>query len=114
LSIVYKNDIAKREPTYIKEALYFLPAGKSWKDKLASLRDRMKSLDVDAMVVTSLGEIAWLLNIRGNALPYSPFVQAFVVVSRDQLHLFMDKKLVQPIRSHLLIADSCSSEYCTR
>lgn len=88
--------------------------GRSWKDKLNSLREHLKALDVEAIVITSLSEIGWLLNIRGFDLPYSPFVKAYCVVTRDQLHLFINtEKLTPEVHKHLY-TESCVSAYCTR
>ena len=65
------------------------------------------------MVVTSLSEIAWLLNIRGNALPYGPFLKAFVIVSKDQLRLYTDATLPNTVRKHLY-TEACVNENCVR
>lgn len=62
----------------------------------------MKS-GADAMVVTSLSEIAWLLNIRGRDIPYNPFVKSYVILSLDEIRFYVDKnKLVaNNISTHL-------------
>lgn len=69
---------------------------------------------MDAMVLTSLSEIAWLLNIRAYDLPYGPFLKAYVIVTKDQLHLYTATgKLTEEIHTHLY-TNSCVSAYCTR
>lgn len=50
-------------------------AGESWQDKVKELRRRLAHLGCDAMVVTSLTEIAYLLNIRGTDIPYTPVIK---------------------------------------
>jgi len=50
-------------------------AGEKWQDKVKELRKRLAHLGCDAMVVTSLTEVAYLLNIRGTDIPYTPVVK---------------------------------------
>lgn len=50
-------------------------AGEKWEEKVHELRRRLKHLGCDAMVITSLTEIAYLLNIRGKDIPYTPVVK---------------------------------------
>lgn len=48
------------------------------------------------MVVTSLSEIAWLLNIRGRDIPYNPFVKSYVIISESDVILYVDQaKLIK-------------------
>ncbi|XP_044757576.1 probable Xaa-Pro aminopeptidase P [Coccinella septempunctata] len=66
-------------------------AGKSWKSKVADLRNETRKLGADAMIVTALDEIAWLLNIRGRDVPYSPFVRSYVLVDMVKVILYINK-----------------------
>jgi len=50
-------------------------SGERWQDKVTELRRRLKHLNCDAMIITSLTEIAYLLNIRGRDIPYTPVVK---------------------------------------
>lgn len=47
-------------------------AGEKWQSKLHRLRKALQEAQVDAMVVTSLTEVAYLLNLRGYDIPYIP------------------------------------------
>lgn len=47
-------------------------AGERWISKIGTLRSNLSALNCDAMVVTSLTEIAYILNLRGNDIPYTP------------------------------------------
>lgn len=88
--------------------------GKKWEDKLDATREKIKAMGCDAMVVTALDEIAWLLNIRGYDIPYGPFLKSYAIVSKDQLHLYTDKKKLTPdIRQHLH-TENCFSAHCAR
>lgn len=50
----------------------------------------MKSLNVYATVVTSLDEIAWLLNIRGFDIPYGAVFFAYALITETNLKVFTD------------------------
>ena len=52
-------------------------AGESVESKLARMREKLVALHGDAIIVSALDEIAWLLNIRGNDVEYNPVVIRF-------------------------------------
>jgi len=88
--------------------------GKTWDSKLDATRDKIKAMGCDAMVVTALDEIAWLLNIRGYDIPYGPFLKSYAIVSKDQLHLYTDPEKLSPdVRRHLR-TENCFSAHCAR
>lgn len=47
-------------------------AGEPFGSKLSAVRQTLRSHECDAMIVTSSTEIAYLLNLRGNDLPFVP------------------------------------------
>lgn len=47
-------------------------AGRSRKDKIAGIREQMKAKKANIFILTSLDDIAWLLNIRGNDIHCCP------------------------------------------
>lgn len=63
----------------------------------------LSELGVDALVVTALDEIAWLLNLRGSDISYSPLFKSYVYLSLTQVILFVDplKLKLAPIHKHL-------------
>ena len=64
--------------------------GVPWQDKVAALRAELPKQGADALVITALDEVAWLLNIRGFDVPNHPVVLAYMYVSMDQLVLFAE------------------------
>ena len=63
-----------------------------WEEKVKNLREELKDLNADAMVVTALDEIAWLLNIRGiGYYPYHPFIRAYALVTSSEVSLYVEK-----------------------
>ena len=53
----------------------------------------MKDNHCQYFITTALDEIAWLLNLRGNDIPFNPVFISYVVVSLDKVHLFANKKV---------------------
>ncbi|KAL3276551.1 hypothetical protein HHI36_011926 [Cryptolaemus montrouzieri] len=66
-------------------------SGKSWITKVKELRNATKKLSADAIIVTALDEIAWLLNIRGRDVPFSPFVRSYVLVDMVKIILYINQ-----------------------
>ncbi|KAJ8963735.1 hypothetical protein NQ314_005414 [Rhamnusium bicolor] len=64
--------------------------GKSYTTKINETRTEMVKLGADAMVVTSLDEIAWLLNIRGRDVPFSPFLRSYVILDMRNIFLYVN------------------------
>ncbi|KAH8278826.1 hypothetical protein KR018_010057 [Drosophila ironensis] len=88
-------------------------AGEKWQDKVRELRKRLAHLGCDAMVVTSLTEIAYLLNIRGSDIPYTPVVKSYAIVSQDDIFFYVDhNKFSLEIDYHL--RTDCFNEVCVK
>lgn len=47
-------------------------AGEKWQSKLKTLRQQLIADSCDAIIITSLTEIAYLLNLRGEDFRYTP------------------------------------------
>ena len=62
-------------------------------DKISWLRKWMLLQDLDAVLLTSLDEIAWLLNVRGSDIEYNPLVMSYLVVTMDYVKWFAKKPL---------------------
>jgi Xaa-Pro aminopeptidase len=65
-------------------------AGKSRKEKLATVREKMKAKGADWYLISSLDDVAWLYNIRGNDIPYCPFVLSYALIGMKTATLFVD------------------------
>lgn len=64
--------------------------GKSWTTKVAELRDEIVRANAQAMIVTALDEIAWLLNLRARDIPYSPYVRSYLIVNMHNILFFVN------------------------
>lgn len=69
-------------------------AGLSAKEKMQQVRAFMKSQGVDAMVITTLDDIAWLFNIRANDIPFNPVVISYAILTPHEAILYTDMQRV--------------------
>ncbi|MBR5063205.1 MAG: aminopeptidase P family protein [Bacteroidales bacterium] len=65
--------------------------GESREAKLHWLRKWMILKEVDAIMLSALDEIAWLLNIRGADIEYNPLVISYLLVTMEQVYWFVQK-----------------------
>lgn len=60
-------------------------------EKISWLRKWMLLEGVDRVLLTSLDEIAWILNVRGSDIEYNPLVISYLLVSQDEVRWFVRK-----------------------
>ncbi len=60
-------------------------------DKISWLRKWMLVNGYDKALLTSLDEIAWMLNVRGSDIDYNPLVISYLLVSQDYVKWFVKK-----------------------
>lgn len=65
--------------------------GVSRSEKLLWLRNWMSERGYDNLLLSSLDEIAWLLNVRGADIDYNPLVISYLLVSKDSARWFVQK-----------------------
>ena len=65
--------------------------GESRADKCAKIRKAMEEKGADAFVLTSLDDIAWLLNIRGGDVHCCPVVLSYLVMTQKEIKLFANE-----------------------
>lgn len=77
-------------------------AGEDVDSKISRVVDALDAADADGLLITALDEIAWLLNLRGSDVGYTPVVIAFAYVSEDERVLFIDsEKVTSEVKDHL-------------
>lgn len=64
--------------------------GQSVPSKIATIRKKMTESRADYHVISTLDDLAWVLNIRGNDVNCNPVVLGFVLISHQQVQLFID------------------------
>ena len=66
-------------------------AGEDRRSRVAWLRGEAAAAGCDAVLLTALDEIAWLLNVRGSDIEYNPLVISYLLVTRDRVEWFVRK-----------------------
>ena len=66
-------------------------SGKSTKDKLADIRNVMKEHKATHHIVTSLDDIAWIMNMRGWDISCFPVMLCYLVITENESHIFINK-----------------------
>ena len=80
-----------KEPVRILDIAY---TGKETKDKLADVRKVMEEKEADVHLLTSLYDIAWLLNVRGNDISYVPVVLSYLALTKDECIWFVQEEVL--------------------
>lgn len=91
------DEIWETRPAIDASEVWELPlssAGKSSADKLADVRVEMKARGVDELLISDLMEVAWLFNLRGADVDYTPVFFAFAKLTQDEAIVYaLDEKL---------------------
>ncbi|MGL4773116.1 MAG: aminopeptidase P family protein [Clostridium sp.] len=101
LSIKMESDLLERfwsdRPRLPKEKAFYHDVkycGKSAKEKINDVREEMKKIGVENYIITSLDDIAWLYNIRGNDIKNNPVVISYALITIEKAYLYIDKEKV--------------------
>ena len=85
-------------PIWILEEKY---SGRSVADKLASLREAYRKAGAKGIVISSLDDIAWLYNFRGNDVKYTPVAMAFTAVTDEEAVIYISREAISPeVKAH--------------
>ena len=68
--------------------------GLSAAEKIAQVRSRLKENGADAMAVTRLDSIAWLLNLRASDVVYNTSFVSYVLLTQETAVLYVDSSRV--------------------
>ena len=64
---------------------------------VAFVRNKMKEEGADAFILTSLDDIAWLYNMRGDDIPCNPVVLSYTVVFMDKAVIFLNEAVLNDV-----------------
>lgn len=99
------DEIWKDRPARSCRRAWILPetyAGKSVRDKLAGIRETMEDAGADYLLLASLCDICWLLNVRGGDVRCTPVVLSYFLLSaKEAVWYVQDGCLGQEIRNTL-------------
>lgn len=68
--------------------------GKTVTEKLTEIRNVMTEKGADVHLLTSLYDIAWLLNVRGNDISYVPVVLSYLALTKEECIWFVQEEVV--------------------
>lgn len=91
------NIIWKNRPEISKEQVWQLDikyAGISRKEKMKKIREKMKEAGADVFIDAALDEIAWLLNLRGNDIAYTPVFLSYMIIREDRAILCIHREVI--------------------
>ena len=65
--------------------------GKSYKEKVKEIRKVLKEKGADYNIISSLDDIAWIYNFRGDDVQHNPVALSFTVISEKKASLYINK-----------------------
>ncbi len=80
-----------REPFFILEEGY---AGASIQEKLSKVREKMQLAGADTHIISSLYDIAWLLNVRGGDISHVPVVLSYLTLTQKECIWYVQEGIV--------------------
>lgn len=89
------------EPAFIYDEKY---CGESRGSKLQRLRKAMR--DCNHHIITSLDDIVWLFNIRGNDVPCNPVVLSYALINQEDAYLYVQDGVIDAKIEAILKRDS--------
>ena len=87
------SPIWEGRPSLPQVKAYLLDTSTTGQDtgsKLAAVRSALEKYRVEGHFVSSLDDLAWLLNVRGQDVPCNPVVLGFVYISKEDAILFVE------------------------
>ncbi len=76
------------EPAWMLEEKY---AGETAAGKLSRIREYMKANGASVHILTTLDDICWTLNMRGNDIEFFPLVLSYGIITMNQMHLYINE-----------------------
>lgn len=112
IQVIYEKDLAgeiwEGRPALSRKPAWFLEdenCGASFKEKLALVREEMKKKSAESLLLTSLDDIAWLLNMRGDDIAYNPVVLSFCLITEKEVRLFIQRGSLNAEQEMKLVMD---------
>lgn len=68
--------------------------GKNTIDKIADVRKAMKAENANVHILSSLDDIAYILNLRGNDIEYCPLFFSYMIIEESDIYLYLDKNAI--------------------
>lgn len=82
-------------PEIPQTPIFAIDPGESRLQKIEWLRSFLEEKSCDCILLTSLDEIAWMLNVRASDIEYNPLVISYLLVSREDVKWFVQKGQIE-------------------
>ncbi|NUF31944.1 aminopeptidase P family protein [Acinetobacter oleivorans] len=102
------GEIWLNRPELPSKKIHFMPEGLnalSRKEKIQAIRETLASKNIAGHFISSLDDIAWVLNARGQDVEYNPVFLSHLYISAKQTILFIDAEKVDVSVQQALAAD---------
>ncbi len=107
--IVYDLDLVDKiwsdRPSMPTEKAFLLDlefTGRCTKDKIEWLQNKLREKNYDVHIMSSLDDLAWLFNIRGNDVKHTPVVYSYAIVTQNEATYYVDQtKLDDKVKTSL-------------
>ncbi len=97
-SVHYHEDLVDKvwsdRPALSTEPVFALGveyAGETTASKLERIRKVMAEKNAASHILTTLDDICWTLNIRGNDIEFFPLVLSYAIITMDEMLLYIDE-----------------------
>ena len=90
LSILWED-----RPDIPQTPIFRIQAGESRQEKMEWLRGEIAERGADAILLSALDEVAWMLNVRASDIEYNPMVISYLLVGQDFAKWFVLKEDVE-------------------
>ena len=99
------DEIWTDRPEMSKEPAFALGieyTGETTESKLQRIRKVMADKGADVHAITTIDDLCWILNIRGNDIEFFPLVLSYGLITMDSMELYIDEnKLSDEIKADL-------------
>ncbi|MDU6158816.1 MAG: aminopeptidase family protein P, partial [Acinetobacter sp.] len=102
------GEIWLNRPELPSKKIHLMPEGLnalSRKEKIQAIRETLASKNIASHFISSLDDIAWVLNARGQDVEYNPVFLSHLYISAKQSILFIDAEKVDVSIQQALAAD---------
>lgn len=76
-------------------------AGTSRSEKINIVRAKMKDRKANCYILSSLDDIAYILNLRGYDVPYNTYFASYLIFEENKTTLFVDSKKIANVKNIL-------------
>lgn len=108
IKLDFASDLFVQRPPLPTNEVWLVPRvheGLSRQEKVAAVREEMKKLGATHYLVSALDDVAWVTNIRCSDVEYNPVFYAYMIITADEEHLYINPHKLTTETSKILEND---------